>query len=94
MGFMGGRAGVDGEVATAIAIARRRCPPMKLFAYALRRELGLKSLSTRAVYAWERGEARVPAVALIAAAKISSSTVDELLESARRLGRMGLRPDE
>jgi hypothetical protein len=85
---------IDREVATAIGIARRLRPPMKLFAYELRRELGLKSLSRRAVYAWERGEARVPAAALVAAAKISSSSVDELLERARRLERMGLRPGE
>jgi hypothetical protein len=85
---------IDREVAAAIGIARRLRPPMKLFAYELRRELGLKSLSRRAVYAWESGEARVPAAALVAAARISSSSVDELLERARRLERMGLRPGE
>jgi hypothetical protein len=85
---------IDREVAIAIGIARRLRPPMKLFAYELRRELGLKSLSRRAVYAWERGEARVPAVALVAAAKVSSSTVDQLLDRARRLERMGLRPGD
>lgn len=85
---------IDREVATAIGIARRLRPPMKLFAYELRRELGMKSLSRRAVYAWERGEARVPAAALVAAAKISSSTVDQLLDRARHLERMGLRPGE
>jgi len=82
------------EAATAIAIARRLRPPMKVFAYELRRELGWPSLSARAIYAWERGEARVPASALLGASRISATPVDELLARARRLHRMGLRPGE
>src|SRR5437899_10005174 len=56
------------EAAMAIAVARRLRPPMKVFAHEVRRELGRRSLSARAIYAWERGEARVPAEALLAAA--------------------------
>jgi|SRR3981081_4058923 hypothetical protein len=82
------------EVAMAIAIARRLRPPMKLFAREMRLELGWESLSRRAVYSWESGEARVPAVALLAAAKISARSVDELLANARRLERYGLLPGE
>jgi hypothetical protein len=89
-----GRPGIDSEVATAIAIARRLRPPMKLFAYELRRELGLKSLSRQAVYAWERGDACVPAAALVAAAKVSATSIDQLLALARRLDEMGLRPGD
>lgn len=85
---------LDREVAIAIAIARRMRPPMKVFANEMRRELGRSSLSRRAVYAWEAGEARVPAAALLAAAKVSKRSVDELLVSARRLQGLGLRPGE
>jgi len=86
--------GVDWEAATAIAVARRLRPPMKLFAYEVRIVLGWPTLSPRAVYSWERGEARVPAVALLAAARVTSKSVDELLLTARRLYRLGLRPGE
>ncbi len=85
---------VDYEAATAIAIARRLRPPMKRFAREVRRELGWASLSARAVYSWERREARVPAVALLAAARVTSTSVDELLARARTLHRLGLRPGE
>lgn len=78
----------------AIAIARRLRPPMKVFAWEMRLELGWDSLSRRAVYSWERGESRVPATALLAAAKVSQRTVEQLLEQARRLERLGLRPGE
>ncbi len=78
----------------AISIARRMRPPMKVFANEVRRELGWKSLSRRAVYAWERGEARVPAIALIAAARVSETSVDELLVRARHLAVLGLAPGE
>jgi len=82
------------EAAMAIAVARRLRPPMKLFAAEVRRELGRGSLSTRAIYAWERGEARVPADALLAAARVSSTSVDQLLAKARHLRRLGLVPGE
>jgi hypothetical protein len=82
------------EVAMAIAVARRLRPPMKVFANEMRRELGWDSLSRRAVYSWERGEAGVPAAALLAAAKVSDSSVDDLLKRARYLERLGLQPGE
>ncbi len=85
---------LDGQVATAIAIARRMRPPMKLFANEVRREMGWSSLSRRAVYAWERGEARVPAAALLAAAHVADRSIDELLWMVRELERLGLRPGE
>ena len=85
---------LDGQIAMAIAIARRLRPPMKVFANEVRLEMGLNSLSRRAVYAWERGEARVPAAALLAAAKVSQRSVDELLARARHLDSLGLRPGE
>jgi hypothetical protein len=84
----------DREVAMAIAIARRLRPPMKVFAREMRREMGWDSLSRRAVYSWENGDARVPAVALLAAAKVSARSVDELLANARRLERYGLLPGQ
>jgi transcriptional regulator with XRE-family HTH domain len=85
---------LDGQVAMAMAIARRLRPPMKVFANEVRLEMGLNSLSRRAIYAWERGEARVPAAALLAAAKVSQRSVDELLARARYLDSLGLRPGE
>jgi hypothetical protein len=85
---------LDGQVAMAMAIARRLRPPMKVFANELRLEMGLRSLSRRAVYAWERGEARVPATALLAAAKVSDRSIEELLARARYLDRLGLQPGE
>jgi hypothetical protein len=85
---------LDGQVAMAMAIARRLRPPMKVFANEVRLEMGFNSLSRRAIYAWERGEARVPAAALLAAAKVSQRSVDELLARARYLDSLGLRPGE
>jgi transcriptional regulator with XRE-family HTH domain len=85
---------LDRQVAMAIGVARRLRPPMKVFAAEVRVELGWYSLSRRAVYAWERGEARVPAIALIAAAHVADKSVDELLVMVRSLERMGLRPGD
>jgi transcriptional regulator with XRE-family HTH domain len=85
---------LDRQVAMAIGVARRLRPPMKVFAAEVRLELGWFSLSRRAVYAWERGEARVPATALIAAAHVADKSVDELLVMVRTLESMGLRPGE
>jgi hypothetical protein len=85
---------IDGQIAMAIAIARRLRPPMKVFADEVRRELGWYSLSRRAVYAWERGEARVPAAALIAAAHVANKSVDELFVMVMALERLGLRPGD
>jgi hypothetical protein len=85
---------LDRQVAMALAVARRLRPPMKVFAAEIRRELGWYTLSTRAVYAWERGEARIPAAVLIAAAHAADKSVDELLVMVRALERMGLLPGE
>jgi hypothetical protein len=85
---------LDGQVAMAMSIARRLRPPMKVFADEVRRELGWNSLSRRAVYAWERGEARVPAAALVAAAHVANKSVDELFVMVLALERLGLRPGE
>jgi transcriptional regulator with XRE-family HTH domain len=85
---------LDRQVAMAMSVARRLRPPMKVFADEIRRELGWYSLSQRAVYAWERGEARIPAAVLIAAAHAADKSVDELLGMVGRLERMGLLPGE
>ena len=85
---------LDCQIAMAIAIARRLRPPMKVFADEVRREMGLTSLSRRAVYAWERGEARVPAAALLAAANVADRSIDELLFMVRQLEKLGLQPGE
>jgi transcriptional regulator with XRE-family HTH domain len=85
---------LDGQIAMAMEIARRMRPPMKVFANEVRLEMGWSSLSRRAVYAWERGEARVPAAALLAAANVADRSIDELLFMVRQLERLGLRPGE
>src|ERR1700693_4882751 len=90
----GSNQGLDGQGGLAMAIARRLCPPMKVFANDVRLAMGLTSLSRRAVYAWERGEARVPATALLAAAKVSDRSIEELLARARHLDSLGLQPGE
>jgi transcriptional regulator with XRE-family HTH domain len=78
------RSHVDFEVAAAMGVARRLRPPMKRFVYELRRELRLPSLSRQAVYNWESGEARVPASALLAAARIAEVSLDQLMKAARQ----------
>jgi hypothetical protein len=88
------RPAIELEAAMVIGIARRLRAPMKVFAREVRLELGWTSLSERAVYSWERGEARVPAVALLAAARVTGLSVDELLTRVRKLHRLGLRPGE
>jgi hypothetical protein len=85
---------LDRRVAMAMEVARRLRPPMKVFASEIRRELGWYSLSPRAIYAWERGEARVPATALVAAAHAAGKSIDELFFMVRTLERLGLNPDD
>lgn len=75
-------------------VARRLRPPMKVFANEMRLELGWYSLSRRAVYAWERGESRVPAAVLIAAAHAADKSVDQLLVMVGTLERFGLTPGD
>jgi hypothetical protein len=76
----------DLAAASAVEYARRLRPPMKLFAYELRRSLGLPSLSRQTLYEWESARARVPASVLIAAARLSGVSVDELLRRSARAG--------
>jgi hypothetical protein len=71
------------EVAMAIRLARRTVRPMKRFAFLLRRELGWRSLSRQAIYDWESKRCRVPAEALIGAAKVTGLSLDDLLMQAR-----------
>lgn len=79
------RQDLDEEVRRAIRAARLRSPPTKLFAYLLAKELGWTSLSRQTIYGWEAGT-RVPAVVLVAAARVARCSVDELLEAGRRIG--------
>lgn len=85
---------LDRQVAMAMEVARRLRPPMKVFANEMRLELGWYSLSRRAVYAWERGESRVPAAVLIAAAHAADKSVDQLLVMVGTLERFGLTPGD
>ena len=85
---------LDRQVAMAMEVARRLRPPMKVFANEIRLELGWHSLSRRAVYAWERGESRVPAAVLIAAAHAADKSVDQLLVMVGTLERFGLTPGD
>lgn len=63
-------------------VARKRYGTMRRFTTDLRAAIGWTSLSMAAVYAWEAGTTRVPAVALLAAAELSATGVDELLAAA------------
>ncbi|MEP6753687.1 MAG: hypothetical protein ABI959_13160 [Candidatus Dormiibacterota bacterium] len=85
---------LDRRVAMAMEVARRLRPPMKVFANEIRLELGWYSLSRRAVYAWERGESRVPAAVLIAAAHAADKSIDQLLGMVGTLERFGLTPGD
>jgi hypothetical protein len=85
---------LDRQVAMAMEVARRLRPPMKVFASEIRRELGWYSLTPRAIYAWERGEARVPAAALVAAAHAAGKSIDELFLMVGTLERLGLNPND
>lgn len=69
--------------------SRMRHASMRDFATQLRRGMGWKSLSHASIYAWEAGTTRIPAAALVAAARMDGIGVDELLarsadNSARR----------
>ena len=71
---------VRSRVAEAIRRARKRYGTMRSFAGAVRDALGWPSLSPAAVYAWESGETRVPAVALVVAAELTGMSLDGLLD--------------
>jgi hypothetical protein len=77
------RPDLQDEVRRALRAARLRCPPAKRFAFLLARELGWSSLSRQTIYGWESGD-RVPAVVLVAAARIVKSSVDELLQAGHK----------
>ncbi len=70
------------RVARAMKLARRRYGTMRHFSADLRDRLGWPSLSPAAVYAWESGLTRIPAVALVAACELASVSLDDLLASA------------
>jgi hypothetical protein len=72
------------QAAAMIRVSRFRTPSAALFAARLREELGWSSLSRQAIYDWEVGRTRVPAVAILAAARVVNVSVDELSEIADR----------
>lgn len=70
------------RVARAIKLARKRYGTMRRFCDDLRAAMGWPTLSAAAVYAWEAGGTRVPAVALVAAAELARVDLSELLRAA------------
>ena len=72
------------QAAAMIRVSRFRLPSAAVFAARLRQELGWDSLSRQAVYDWEAGRTRVPAVAILAAARLIDVPVDELFAIADR----------
>jgi hypothetical protein len=75
---------LEEEVRGAIRAARLKAPPTKYFAYLLAQELGWTSLSRQTIYGWESGN-RIPAVVLVAAARVTGFTVDQLMEAGKKL---------
>jgi hypothetical protein len=65
-------------------LARKRYGTMRRFTDDLRVAIGWPTLSMAAVYAWESGATRVPAVALVAAAELAEVPLDHLLGTAGR----------
>ncbi len=82
-----------------IRVSRFRTPSAAVFAARLRQELGWGSLSRQAIYDWEAGRSRVPAVAILAAARVINVSVGELSAIADRFrcprteARLEQRPD-
>ncbi len=72
------------QAAAMIRVSRFRTRSAAFFAARLRDELGWGSLSRQAVYDWEAGRTRVPAVAILAAARVINVSVDELFAIADR----------
>ncbi|TMF89524.1 MAG: hypothetical protein E6I08_04555 [Chloroflexi bacterium] len=70
------------QVARAMKLARKRYGTMRRFASDLREAMGWPTLSVAAVYAWEAGSTRIPAVALLAASNLADVSVDQLLRAA------------
>jgi hypothetical protein len=63
-------------------LARKRYGTMRKFAADLRAAMGWPTLSVAAVYAWEAGSTRIPAVAVLAAAGLADVSLDELMRAA------------
>lgn len=78
------------QAAAMIRVSRFRTPSAAVFAARLRQELGWGSLSRQAVYDWEAGRTRVPAVAILAAARLINMSVDELFAIADRFRCPGI----
>jgi hypothetical protein len=76
------------RVAQAIRLARKRYGTMRRFSDDLRATMGWPTLSMAAVYAWESGVTKVPAVALVAAAELANVPLDQLLGSAEQGGQV------
>jgi hypothetical protein len=72
------------QAAAMIRVSRFRTRSAATFAAKLRQELGWGSLSRQAIYDWEVGRTRVPAVAILAAARVINVSVDELFVIADR----------
>lgn len=72
------------QAAAMIRVSRFRARSAAVFAAQLRQELGWGSLSRQAIYDWEAGRTRVPAVAILAAARVINVSVDELFAIADR----------
>jgi hypothetical protein len=70
------------QVARAMKLARKRYGTMRKFAGDLRQAMGWPTLSVAAVYAWEAGSTRIPAVALLAASNLADVSLDDLMQAA------------
>ncbi|HEX6350607.1 MAG TPA: hypothetical protein VF160_14615 [Candidatus Dormibacteraeota bacterium] len=70
------------QVARAMKLARKRYGTMRRFASDLRQAMGWQTLSVAAVYAWEAGSTRIPAVALLAASQLADVSIDQLIRAA------------
>jgi hypothetical protein len=78
----GGPRALDLQVARAMKLARKRYGTMRRFAGDLRAAMGWPTLSVAAVYAWEAGSTRIPAVAVLAAANLADVSLDALMRAA------------
>lgn len=68
----------------AILVGRFRFGSVRQFAHELGILINGRPLSRQAIYEWEAGKARVPAVALLAAAELVGLQLDDLLAAATR----------
>ena len=72
------------QAAAMIKVSRFRSASMAVFAKRLSCELGWGTLSRQAIYEWESGRSRVPAVAVFAAARVANLPLAELFALAER----------